>query len=787
MSRKLCPLIFVLVLSLVCTGYSFTTHPDAFIKVDFDHADDVSTQPTWTGFVLADSGSEVNGVDGNPSGVIIDIGSTAGSARRGDPNSNNNLIEGGVGIAKEEMYRDFLYGLSDNPLEITLWGLGAERKCKIYIYAYDNESTSRRVANWTANGDYLLTTDFTGGDSDTWPIDPNDPYYQFGFFPDATYYDFNGIAYADDLGSIYLTCTEDANNEDTPFAFANGLVIVTYGDANAVYKAQHPVPLDEAEDAAINTILQWKAGDCADTHDVYLGTNEADVTDANRSNQLSVLVSEDHPTTSYDPPGLLDFNTTYYWRIDEVNDANIWEGDVWSFTTYELVLIASNPVPLNGAEGVSADVNLSWEEGEYAEKHDVYFGTDEGKVTDANRNNQLGVLVSQNQITATYDPPGTLDSYTTYYWRIDEVNDANIWKGDVWNFTTYVPVLTDLPTWRVDARCFLDGPPEAFDDLAVKDPSTVYYGDKWHLFYTGRDYDTDGHWRMGYASADSIPELNSATRHYMSSLDGGDYFCAPQVFWFEERDTWYLIYQSGVGPTFSTNTDISDPNGWAAGQSMNFGGGVVDYWCISDGNNMYIFYSPMDGSHTILRRSTTVEDFPYGWSQADIATTETFEAPHVYKNKTDGRYYMMVEGMGATRWQELWTATNPGGTWIKLAEEWAHGDRLVDNADHWTDQVSHGEIIRSGVDERMEIDYIDRCEVLIQGVVDGDYGTYGNTPYDLGLIWQCPAGQADLNDDCDVDFEDFAVLASQWLQPGGDGIVDMNDLGLLVDSWLWGK
>lgn len=63
---------------------------------------------------------------------------------------------------------------------------------------------------------------------------------------------------------------------------------------------------------------------------------------------------------------------------------------------------------------------------------------------------------------------------------------------------------------------------------------------------------------------------------------------------------------------------------------------------------------------------------------------------------------------------------------------------------------------------------------------------------------QCPAGPGDLDIDCDVDFADFAVLAWQWQQPpgvpsadiappSGDGIVNMNDLGLLVDSWLLGK
>ena len=85
-------------------------------------------------------------------------------------------------------------------------------------------------------------------------------------------------------------------------------------------------------------------------------------------------------------------------------------------------------------------------------------------------------------------------------------------------------------------------------------------------------------------------------------------------------------------------------------------------------------------------------------------------------------------------YQELWTATSLGGTWTQVAEKWASRDRLNFLAEVWTDQVSHIEAIRSGNNERMEIDNIDRCQLLIQGVPNGSYGDYANIPYDLGII-----------------------------------------------------
>ncbi|MDI6450222.1 LamG-like jellyroll fold domain-containing protein [Anaerobaca lacustris] len=95
--------------------------------------------------------------------------------------------------------------------------------------------------------------------------------------------------------------------------------------------------------------------------------------------------------------------------------------------------------PEDGTADVPRDMVLAWTPGEFAAAHDVYFGTVFDDVNDASRANPRGVLVSQGQAVATYDPAGVLDFETTYYWRIDEVNAPptnTIFKGDVWGFTT---------------------------------------------------------------------------------------------------------------------------------------------------------------------------------------------------------------------------------------------------------------------------------------------------------------------------------------------------------------
>ncbi len=81
-----------------------------------------------------------------------------------------------------------------------------------------------------------------------------------------------------------------------------------------------------------DTDLSWRAGREASTHELYTGTNP---------NELTLV--EAVTSASYDGAGLdLQLQQTYYWRVDEVNEAEIpgvWAGDVWSFSTPEYLVV----------------------------------------------------------------------------------------------------------------------------------------------------------------------------------------------------------------------------------------------------------------------------------------------------------------------------------------------------------------------------------------------------------------------------------------------------------------
>jgi hypothetical protein len=178
--------------------------------------------------------------------------------------------------------------------------------------------------------------------------------------------------------------------------------------------------------------LGWSPGDFAVSHDVYLGDNLNDVNEATRDsdvfrgNQDTLFYVAGFPGYAY-PDGLVP-GTTYYWRIDEVNDAepnSPWKGDIWSFSVPPKT--AYDPVPADGAEFVLTDVTLTWTGGFGSRLHYVVFGGDYDEVSNAAMGAPRG--------TANYSP-GPLELAKTYYWRVDEFDGAGTHKGEVWSFTT---------------------------------------------------------------------------------------------------------------------------------------------------------------------------------------------------------------------------------------------------------------------------------------------------------------------------------------------------------------
>jgi hypothetical protein len=196
-------------------------------------------------------------------------------------------------------------------------------------------------------------------------------------------------------------------------------------------KATAPSPADGAVIEETYANLAWKAGDSAALHRVYLGESLDDVSNGAEGTLTGTYVGTtlmigipEAPMPEGLSPG-----ATYYWRVDEVNDADPnspWQGDVWSFMVRPLV--AWNPSPADGVPYVTADQHLAWDIGMDVLFHNVYFGESFDEVANA-------VAGGWMTVDTTYDP-GPLEVGKTYYWRVDEFTGLVTHTGDVWSFTT---------------------------------------------------------------------------------------------------------------------------------------------------------------------------------------------------------------------------------------------------------------------------------------------------------------------------------------------------------------
>ncbi len=166
--------------------------------------------------------------------------------------------------------------------------------------------------------------------------------------------DFNGDGKVDD-GDVSALLSRSGSGsyypkyDIAPSAFGNNIVdwqdllvlmegmagrepVVPPGPNSVPSFSPHPF----AVDVPCNSALSWTSPDCAPTHDVYFATSWSAAYDASRNfRPASVLVSQGQTATTYDPPGLLEFGKTYYWRVDEVIDplgGRICKGRVMQFT-----------------------------------------------------------------------------------------------------------------------------------------------------------------------------------------------------------------------------------------------------------------------------------------------------------------------------------------------------------------------------------------------------------------------------------------------------------------------
>jgi len=289
----------------------------------------------------------------------------------------------------------------------------------------------------------------------------------------------------------------------------------------------------------------------------------------------------------------------------------------------------------------------------------------------------------------------------------------------------------------------------------IKDPSVVFYNGRYHLFASTTS--STGGYSMVYLSFTDWAQAGSATQYYLDqSPIGTGYRAAPEIFYFAPQNKWYLVYQTGGNASYSTNTDISNPAGWTAPRGFyagvpaivqqNIGSGYwVDMWVICDTTNCYLFSSD-DNGH-LYRSQTSVANFPAGMSEPVIALQDAdrhalFEASNVYQVAGTGNYLLIVEaiGSGGKRYFRSWTSTSIAGTWNTLAateaSPFAGTSNVTFTGTAWTTDISHGEMIRTGYDQKLTISACSMRYVYQGRDPSVSTGSYSTLPWRLALLTQ---------------------------------------------------
>ncbi|MHC4068764.1 MAG: LamG domain-containing protein [Planctomycetota bacterium] len=514
-------------------------------------------------------------------------------------------------------------------------------------------------------------------------------------------------------------------------------------DANAIIKADHQYRI-------YYDSFKWQNP----TFKVYLYYGS--IADNNSLDVDVNTIVEDEPTVSTTwqtfslgftaQPGDPSIGEPLGIRFFQIKGGWYWVDNVR--VEFRTLTSAYDPDPPHGGLDVSQNPTLTWFPGSYTADvngHQVYFGTDATAVENATTG--TAVIYRGAVSDPCYVVPETLDLGQVCYWRVDEVNDTNTWKGDVWQFRVEGTAKNPIPADEAEEQSIYSilkwepglGSDEhdvylGTDETAVTNATTG--SDEFKGTRGPNSYDPCG-LELGQTYYWRIDERNDGE----SRLIGG-------LVWSFTTSLYHIIddmesYDTSVELIANTWEDTWTPgNGSKAEISLEIG----DANYIRDGNSMkYRFRNHLSPYYSETSRTfSSAQD----WTVAGFkALTLYFRAD--FTNTADDVQPMSV--------------FVSDGSDIGTVEY----DDPNDLVRGWIDWQEWNIELQDFNDAGVNLSNITELGIVIG---DGNSAGEGYVYIDDIRLYptRCVVEEAagSFTADCDVDMVDFAVLGNDWLVSG---------------------
>ena len=260
---------------------------------------------------------------------------------------------------------------------------------------------------------------------------------------------------------------------------------------------------------------------------------------------------------------------------------------------------AREPQPAAGADGVPLDTLLNWRPGRKAASHQVYFSPDKQAVTD-------GTALVDTMAGHSYQP-AALEFGTTYYWKVDEVNEAGSWAGDLWSFTTTEFSSVD------DFESYND---EEGQGTRIYETWIDGYADASSGSTVGNLQPPFAEQGIVHSGLQSMPmDYNNVNAPYYSEAER--VFDTPQDWTVSGANTLSL-WIKGNPPRFVET---------APGQ-YNVSSNSADVWGNSD--NFRFVYKQLTGDGSISAKVIAVTDATSNWAKAGVMIRNTLDQDSTY-------------------------------------------------------------------------------------------------------------------------------------------------------------